>query len=289
MFLDDLVMDISGKDLSKQIRKSIKKEIDTLVGRKPYLVVILVGDDPASVIYTTRKVKACEEAGMKSELIRLPDSITQHQLLNQIEQLNNDAEVDGILVQLPLPAQINPDLIARAVSPEKDVDGFHPINLGKLLLGNDDGFIPCTPLGIIHLIEHHHIETAGKHAVIVGRSNIVGKPMAALLMHQAPYGNATVTVANSRTKHLQEITLQADILIAAIGKPKFITKSMVKKDAVVIDVGINRLEDNSLAGDVDYENVKTHCSMITPVPGGVGPMTIAMLLHNTLKSYRLRA
>ena len=281
-------MDIDGKALSKQIRDAIKKEVASLTGRKPYLVVILVGENPASKIYTSRKVKACKEAGMRSELIQFPDSITQQELLDKIKLLNENKDVDGILVQLPLPSQIEPDLIASSVSADKDVDGFHPVNLGRLLLGDNEGFVPCTPLGIKYLIEHYKIETAGKHVVIIGRSNIVGKPMAALLIHQAPYGNATVTIANSRTKNLKEITFKADILISAIGKPKVITKSMIKKDAVVIDVGINRLDDSSLVGDVDYANVKEHCSMITPVPGGVGPMTIAMLLQNTLKSYRAR-
>lgn len=286
--MDHFNMDIDGKTLSKQIRNAIREEVKILKGRKPYLAVILVGKNPASQIYTNRKVKACKEAGMQSKLIQLPDSISQQELIDHIEQLNKNSEVDGILVQLPLPPQIDPDRIAETVCPEKDVDGFHPINLGKLLLGNGEGFIPCTPLGIRKLIEHYKIETSGKHIVILGRSNIVGKPLAALLMHQASYGNATVTIANSRTKNLSKITQQADILIAAIGKPKFIKKSMIKRNAIVIDVGINRLDDSSLAGDVDYADAKEHCSMITPVPGGVGPMTIAMLLHNTLKSYRTR-
>jgi len=281
-------MEINGKAVSQQIRDEIKKEVDLISGRKPSLVVILVGEDPASQVYTGRKVKACKQAGMESKLIQLPDTTSQEELINLIKELNTAPDVDGILVQLPLPPQIDPDLIARTVHPEKDVDGFHPINLGKLFLGEDDGFIPCTPLGIIKLIEHFKIETAGKHAVIIGRSNIVGKPMAGLLMQRSPTGNATVTIAHSRTKNLEEVVRQADIVVAAIGKPKFVTKAMIKEDAVIIDVGINRLEDNSLVGDVDYENVKDHCRMITPVPGGVGPMTIAMLLHNTLKSYRAR-
>lgn len=288
-FRDYLGMDINGKQISKQIREKIKQTVSQLPGRKPCLAVILVGENPASEIYVNRKVMACKEAGMESILVNLPDTTAESELVTEIEKLNRDPSVDGILVQLPLPKEINSDLIAQTISPEKDVDGFHPVNLGKLLIGSTDGFIPCTPLGIQELLLHTGIDPAGKHAVIIGRSNIVGKPMAALLTQNAKGGNATVTIVHSRTQNLEEITREADIVIVAIGKPKFVNRSMVKKGAVVIDVGINRQSEKSIVGDADYESLKEHCSFITPVPGGVGPMTIAMLLQNTLKSFQQRA
>jgi methylenetetrahydrofolate dehydrogenase (NADP+) / methenyltetrahydrofolate cyclohydrolase len=278
-------MDINGKLIAREIREEIKKTISGLKGRKPCLTVILVGDNPASNVYVNHKVKACKESGMLSILQRFPADISQQQLIDAIESLNHNPTIDGILVQLPLPDHINPGIIASTVAPSKDVDGFHPINQGKLLLGEEDGFIPCTPLGIQAILKKINVDPAGKHAVILGRSNIVGKPMAALLIQNKHMGNATVTIAHSRTENLSSMLLSADILIVAVGKPLFVKASMVKQGAVVIDVGINRLENNTLVGDVDYHNVKDKC-LITPVPGGVGPMTIAMLLQNTLKSYR---
>lgn len=289
LFGDDLSMDINGKHISKQVRDQIRQTVSQLPGRKPCLAVILVGQNPASEIYVKRKVKACEEAGMTSILRNLPDTTSQSSLIQEVENLNNDDTVDGILVQLPLPPSINPDLIAQTIHPKKDVDGFHPVNLGKLLIGESDGFVPCTPLGIQELLSHTGIDPKGKNVVIIGRSNIVGKPMAALLIQNSQGGNATVTIIHSRTKNLEEISQKADIIIVAIGKPKFLNASMVKKGAVVIDVGINRDGEKSIVGDADYDSLKDHCSYITPVPGGVGPMTIAMLLQNTLKSYQQRA
>ena len=279
-------MDINGKIIARQIRERIKETVSQFSGRKPCLAVILVGDNPASQIYVNRKVKACKEVGMTSILRNLPDSISEHELLAEINKLNEDTAIDGILVQLPLPKQINPDLIAQTIRPDKDVDGFHPVNIGKLLLGFTDGFVPCTPLGIQYLLKQTGIDTIGKHVVIIGRSNIVGKPIAALLSQNTPDGNATVTIAHSKTQNLQILTKTADIIIVAIGIPRFLKKSMVKKGAVVIDVGINREGEKTIVGDANYNALKDHCSHITPVPGGVGPMTIAMLLQNTLKSYQ---
>lgn len=282
-------MDINGKQISKQVRDQIKETVSQLTGRKPCLAVILVGNNPASEIYVKRKVKACQEAGMTSILRNLPENTAQSTLIQEIENLNNDNSIDGILVQLPLPSSINPDIIAQTIHPEKDVDGFHPVNVGKLLIGATDGFVPCTPLGIQEILFRTGINPEGKNVVIIGRSNIVGKPMAALLVQNTTKGNATVTIVHSRTKNLENITLEADIIIVAIGSPKFLTASMVKKGAVVIDVGINREGEKSIVGDADYHSLKDHCSYITPVPGGVGPMTIAMLLQNTLKSFQQRA
>lgn len=283
---------IDGKKISSQIQKEFSDFVNSLTDRKPCLAVILVGNNPASEIYISKKTKACEEIGIDSKKFCLPEETSEEQLLHHIDSLNKNPEIDGILVQLPLPKHINPTTITIGISPEKDVDGLHPLNLGKLSLEHDStGFVPCTPLGIKVLLEKHYIDTTGKHAVIVGRSTIVGKPMASLLLQKEKYGNATVTVAHGQSKNLSEICLQADILISAVGKPLLIKEEMVKSGVVVIDVGINRISDpnkasgHKLVGDVDYKNVKKKCSYITPVPGGVGPMTIAMLMNNTIKSY----
>jgi methylenetetrahydrofolate dehydrogenase (NADP+) / methenyltetrahydrofolate cyclohydrolase len=287
-------MIIDGKKIAQEIQDEIKAALLNNRARKPCLAVVLVGEHPASQIYVNRKAQACEDVGIRSLKLELPPTTSESALLKQIEQLNNDPDVDGILVQLPLPHQINPTHITEAIKPEKDVDGFHPTNVGKMLIGETDGFLPCTPLGIRMLLERSKIEVAGKHALILGRSNIVGKPMAAILMQSNPEGNATVTIAHSRTRDLAALTKQADIIIAAIGQPLFLKADMIKEGAVVIDVGINKIEDASrstgyrIVGDADFANIKDKCSFITPVPGGVGPMTIAMLLSNTLKSYYRR-
>lgn len=284
---------IDGKSIAAEIEEELAGKIKLLTGRKPTLAVVLVGEHPPSRIYVNKKTKACINVGIHSIKSHLPDTTSEQELLDEIERLNRDPSVDGILVQLPLPPHINPNKINSAISPDKDVDGFHPINVGKLLIGDTDGFQPCTPLGIKVLLERTGIIVEGKHVVIVGRSNIVGKPMAAMMM-QAPWGNATVTVAHRKSIDLSSYTILADILITAVGQPNFITADMVKKGVVVIDVGINKINDateisaSKVVGDVDFEHVKEKCSFITPVPGGVGPMTIAMLLHNTLKSYKLR-
>jgi methylenetetrahydrofolate dehydrogenase (NADP+)/methenyltetrahydrofolate cyclohydrolase len=286
-------MIIHGKEIAEQIQVEIKSVVAGLK-RKPGLAVILVGENPASQMYVSKKIEACNQVGMVSKKIELAASSTESEILKKIAELNADPAIDGILVQLPLPTHVNPQHIIMAVSPEKDVDGFHPFNIGKLLIGHTDGFVSCTPLGIQELLARSGIEMTGKHAVVVGRSNIVGKPMAALLMQNSPQGNATVTVAHSQTQNLQQLCLMADVLIAAVGKPLFITADMVKDGAVVIDVGIHRIDDKSspkgykIVGDVDFDHVKQKTSFITPVPGGVGPMTIAMLLHNTLLSYNRR-
>ena len=282
---------IDGKIIAMQVQQEIKQGLANITGRKPCLAVILVGDHPASEIYVDRKAKACAEVGILSLKKQLPKSTTEAALISEIEALNADNSVDGILVQLPLPEQINPINIIHRISPAKDVDGLHPENVGKMLIGEQSGFIPCTPLGIKVLLERCNIEVAGKHVVILGRSNLVGKPTAAILMQNTLGGNATVTVAHSRTANLAALCRMADILIAAIGQPRFVTAEMVKDGAVVVDVGINKIEDKSrsvgyqIVGDVDFETVKDKCAYITPVPGGIGPMTIAMLLSNTLKSY----
>jgi methylenetetrahydrofolate dehydrogenase (NADP+)/methenyltetrahydrofolate cyclohydrolase len=280
-------MIIDGKAISSQIQHEIKGVVEKIQGRKPCLAVILVGDNSASRIYVKRKTEACEFVGITSIRKEFPSTISEKELLHEVDLLNRDAKVDGILIQLPLPSHIRTNLVMLKIDPNKDVDGFHPVNMGKLLIGETDGFFPCTPLGIKVLLERTGVQVEGKHAVVIGRSTIVGKPMAAMLMQNTPGCNATVTVAHSKTKNLAELCRQADILIAAIGKPHTITKDMVKDRAVVIDVGINRLEDH-LVGDVDFNEVKDKCSFITPVPGGVGPMTIAMLLSNTLKSFQKR-
>lgn len=278
---------IDGKQIAKTIREELKKEIILFKDRKPGLAFILVGQDPASQTYVRMKKKACLEIGMHSEIRELPGSIAEEELLFHIDTFNQDKEIDGILVQQPLPSHISEAKIVQAVSPKKDVDGFHPMNIGKLLSGDANGFAACTPLGVMQLLERCKINPTGQHVVILGRSNIVGKPLAALLLQKKPYANATVTIAHSYTRNTVEICQTADILIAAIGKAHFIKPEMIKEGAVVIDVGINRV-NNKLVGDVDFESVKEKTSAITPVPGGVGPMTIAMLLSNTLLSYKMR-
>ena len=275
---------VYGSEIAKKIKAKLAAKMQTLKQegkRLPKLCVVLVGNHPASLSYVTGKEKACREIGMENDLIRLPQDISEKTLLDFIRKLNADAAVDGILVQLPLPAHINEHKVLFAIDPAKDVDGFHPISLGKLML-QEDTFISCTPKGIMRILEEiGYDDLSGKKAVVVGRSNIVGNPVAQLLMNK----HATVTVCHSRTKNVEEIAAQADILIAAIGKPRYIHASWVKEGAVVIDVGINRDENNKLCGDVDFEAVKEKAAYITPVPKGVGPMTIAMLLENTLEAY----
>ncbi len=288
--MDDKIID--GKLLSANVKEEVRQKTEELIkaGIHPGLVVILVGEDPASAIYVRNKGKACEKAGIYSETIKLAATTAENELLNLIDSLNNDAKFHGILVQLPLPDHINEEKIIAAVSPDKDVDCFHPVNVGKLVSGKPY-VIPCTPAGIMELIRASEIETEGKHVVVIGRSNIVGKPMANLLMQKSKGANATVTVVHSRTNNIENFTRQAEILIAAIGKANFVTSNMIKKGVAIIDVGINRIPaDNekgyTLAGDVDFNDVLPHVSKITPVPGGVGPMTIAMLLKNTLTAAR---
>lgn len=272
---------IDGKNLAKNIRESLKDEVKELKNAEiyPKLAVIMVGDDKASKVYVKNKSKACEDVGIAYEEYLLPASTKMQELLELIEKLNNDETIHGILVQSPLPNGLDANEAFRTISPKKDVDGFHPINVGKLSL-NQDCFISCTPYGIIKMLESYNIPIEGANAVIIGRSNIVGKPLAKCLLNK----NATVTVCHSKTKNLKEITKNADILIAAIGKPKFVTENMVKNGATVIDVGINRTDDGKLVGDTDFENIKEKVQYITPVPGGVGPMTIAMLMYNVVKA-----
>lgn len=270
---------LSGRAFAKEVRKNLKDEILRIGGRPPGLAVIIVGDDPASSVYVAMKEKACGRAGIESTVIRLKESISQEKLLQEIDRLNEDPSVDGILCQLPLPDHISADTVASAILPGKDVDGFHPENVGRLWRG-EEGLFPCTPVGIIALMKHSSIDIDGADAVIVGRSNIVGKPLAALLLRE----NATVCVAHSHTSDLKGLCSRADILIAAVGRPRFITKEFVKPGATVIDVGISRTEDG-LAGDVDFDEVAPICGAITPVPGGVGPLTIAFLLSNTVKAW----
>jgi methylenetetrahydrofolate dehydrogenase (NADP+) / methenyltetrahydrofolate cyclohydrolase len=280
---------IDGTAIAKKIQDQVAHAIAHLKHRKPGLAFILVGENPASQTYIRMKKRRCEEVGILSFDSILPDSATEEQLLKEIEKFNKDPAVDGILVQLPLPWHINTMTIMSSVDPEKDVDGFHPINVGKMLLGETSGFLPCTPHGIQVLLTHAQIPILGKHVVIVGRSNIVGKPLAAILIQKSPHSNATVTVAHSLTENLSEICRSADILVAAMGNPHFIKSNMVKKGAVIVDVGINRISEKgkeTIVGDVDFESVAPLCSHITPVPGGVGPMTIAILLSNTLLSYQ---
>ncbi|MHC4270733.1 MAG: bifunctional methylenetetrahydrofolate dehydrogenase/methenyltetrahydrofolate cyclohydrolase FolD [Planctomycetota bacterium] len=287
---------IDGKKIAQQMREELKKEVEELKvkGIVPGLGVILVGDDPASQSYVRSKERACEKIGIYSDDNRLPAETTQEELLNLIDKMNSDDKIHGILVQLPLPEQIDEQAVLLAVSPGKDVDGFHPVNIGKMVAGQD-AFLPCTPHGIIQLLIKSDVTIEGSHSVIVGRSNIVGKPLANLLIQKSPTGNATVTVCHTRTKSISHHTLQADILVAAAGRPDTITADMVKEGAVVIDVGVNRVEDQTkekgyrLVGDVDFEAVKEKASLITPVPGGVGPMTITMLLYNTVESAKRKA
>lgn len=278
---------ISGKDIAKYKKESMKLKVAEYCekyGRLPHLAVILIGDDAGSISYVKGKEKACGEIGIKNSTIVYPTSISEEELINKIISLNNDNTVDGILVQLPLPKHIHSSNVINAIDPNKDVDGFHPKNVASLYL-KEPGILPCTPKGIIEVLESASIDIEGKEACVIGRSNIVGLPVSKLLLDK----NATVTIAHSRTKNLKEITKKADILIAAVGKPLFVKADMVKDGAVVIDVGVNRNpETGKLCGDVDFEKCKEKASAITPVPGGVGPMTIAMLLHNTLIAYKMR-
>ena len=283
---------LDGKAIARELREEVAAGTAKLLARgvRPGLAVVLVGDDPASAVYVKSKGKACEEAGMHSVTIRLPAETTQHQLDAQVDALNADPAIHGILVQMPLPKHIAADSVIRRIKPEKDVDGFHPVNVGKMLIGDTDGFVPCTPAGIQVMLQRAGVKTAGKECVIVGRSNIVGKPMVALMLQNTPQANCTVTVCHSATTNMAAHTRRADILIAAAGKTHLIKRDMVKPGAVVIDVGISRIEDPStpsgyrLAGDVAFDEVREVASLITPVPGGVGPMTIAMLLKNTLRA-----
>ncbi len=274
---------IDGKAISKQIKDELKEEVAALKeqGKNVCLAVIQVGNDPASTVYVNNKKKACAYIGIESLAYELKEETTEEELVQLVKELNADEKVNGILVQLPLPKQINEDRIIQTIAPEKDVDGFHPISVGNLVIGTK-GFLPCTPAGIIQLLKRSGIEIQGKECVIVGRSNIVGKPMAILLLRE----NGTVTVTHSRTKDLKEVTKRADILVVAMGKPKFITEEYVKDGAVIIDVGMHRNAENKLCGDVDFDRVKDMASAITPVPGGVGPMTIAMLMNNCVESVR---
>ena len=283
---------IDGKATSLKVQKEIASEVENRLisgGKRPHLAAVLIGDDPASKAYVGHKVKACNNVGFESSLIERGSDITEEELLKIVENLNHDDSIDGFIVQLPLPSHIDPVKVIEAVSPDKDVDGFHPVNIGKMSLGLPT-FKPATPTGVMSLLEYHGIKTEGLHAVVVGRSDIVGNPMSALLRSNTEPGNCTVTQCHSRTKDLISHTLQADLLITAIGKPHFITADMVKEGAIIVDVGINRISDPSrksgsrLTGDVDFENVAPKCSWITPVPGGVGPMTIATLLQNTLQA-----
>ncbi|HOA91994.1 MAG TPA: bifunctional methylenetetrahydrofolate dehydrogenase/methenyltetrahydrofolate cyclohydrolase FolD [Bacillota bacterium] len=278
-------MIIDGKALAKEKRAEIAKQVEALKekGVTPGLAVVLVGEDPASQIYVRNKHKACEEVGIYSRKITLPEETTEEEILKIIDELNNDPEIDGILVQLPLPKHIDPDKVILSISPDKDVDGFHPVNAGRLLTGQD-GFFPCTPLAVMELIKSAGVDVSGKEAVVVGRSNIVGKPVSMLLLRE----NATVTICHSRTKNLADVCRRADILVAAVGRPEMITADYVKEGAVVIDVGINRVGEKKVVGDVAFDEVKDKAAYITPVPGGVGPMTITMLLYNTLLSAQKR-
>lgn len=272
---------IDGKRISQEIKDELREKVASLKeeGKEAALAVIQVGNDPASSVYVNNKKKACAYIGIESISYELPEETTEEELLALIDKLNQDDAVNGILVQLPVPPHINDDKIIQAISPKKDVDGFHPENVGNLVIG-EKGFVSCTPAGIIQLLKRSGVEIAGKNCVVIGRSNIVGKPMALLMLRE----NATVTVAHSKTQNLKEVCKQADILIVAIGKPQFITAEYVKEGAVVIDVGIHRDENNKLCGDVNYDEVAEHTAAITPVPGGVGPMTIAMLMNNCVES-----
>jgi methylenetetrahydrofolate dehydrogenase (NADP+)/methenyltetrahydrofolate cyclohydrolase len=285
---------IDGKKISEDIQNEIAVEVQAIIesgGKIPHLAAILVGSDGASETYVSSKVRTCEKVGFKSTLVRLPADVSEKELLHKMEELNFDDDIDGYIVQLPLPKHINEQRIIEAVDPKKDVDGFHPQNVGRMAL-NLPTYLPATPFGITQLLERYEIETAGKHCVVVGRSNIVGSPMSILMARNAPFGNSTVTLTHSRTPDLKEFTLKADILIVALGKPEFITADMVKEGVVVIDVGITRMKSDKtksgfkLFGDVKYDEVSEKASFITPVPGGVGPMTIASLLMNTLKASR---
>lgn len=283
---------IDGKALATRIKEEIKQEVESIVasgGKRPHLAAVLIGDDPASHAYVRGKVRSCEQVGFESTLVQRDADITEQELLQIVDDLNNDPGIDGFIVQLPLPGHIDESKVTLAVNPRKDVDGFHPVNIGRMTLGLP-AYLPATPFGIMQMLDRYNIETSGKSCCILGRSNIVGTPMSILLSRKAQPGNATVVLCHSRTRNIKDIAREADILIAAMGMPNFVTEDMVKEGAVVIDVGINRVDDATrkrgyrLVGDVDFEHVAPKCSYITPVPGGVGPMTITSLLMNTLKS-----
>jgi len=287
---------LSGKEASENIKSQLSNKIQHLKKRNfrlPHLVAVLIGNNGASETYIASKIKNCEEIGFQSSLIRFDETVSEPELLKKIQVLNEDDLTDGILVQLPLPKHIDEQKIINAISPDKDVDGFHPISIGRMVQGSPT-FIPATPYGIILLMQHYNIDAKGKHVVVIGRSNIVGRPISILLSSNKPYGNATVTLCHSHTPNLKELSLQADILIAALGKPGFVKNDMVKENAVVIDVGITRVEDSTakkgfrIKGDVSFNEVATKTSYITPVPGGVGLMTIAALLKNTMHAYLMR-
>ena len=284
---------LDGKKTSNDIKSELSILVDELMKkgkRPPHLAAVLVGNDGASLTYVGSKVRSCEKIGYQSTFIHLPETTSEDELLEQIHSLNTDKEIDGFIVQLPLPKHIDEEKVLMAVDPHKDVDGFHPTNFGKMAL-DMESFIPATPYGIVELLDRYKIDISGKHAVVIGRSNIVGRPMSILLSRKSSPGNATVTLTHSRTKNLEAITKEADIVVSALGVPNFLTKDMIKEGAIIIDVGITRVPDDSkpkgyvITGDVDYENVKEKASFITPVPGGVGPMTIAMLLQNTYHAY----
>jgi len=286
---------IDGKKLSNQIKEEIKHEVENIISngaKPPHLAAVLVGEDGASLTYVGSKVRSCAQVGFKSTLVKLPENIKEKDLLSKIAELNNDEEIDGFIVQLPLPKHIDEEKILLAINPDKDVDGFHPTNFGKMAL-NMKTFIPATPFGIMELLKRYKIETSGKNTVVIGRSNIVGRPISILMNSKGNPGDSTVTVVHSRTVNLESYTKNADIIISALGIPDFVKKEMVKKGVVIIDVGITRVKDNNspkgyvIKGDVDFDSVKEKASYITPVPGGVGPMTIAMLLKNTLLSKSL--
>jgi methylenetetrahydrofolate dehydrogenase (NADP+)/methenyltetrahydrofolate cyclohydrolase len=270
---------LSGRSFASEVRKSLAAEISEDPGRPPGLAVMIVGHDPASDVYVSMKEKACRKVGISGQVLRFPETVSQEDLLAEVDRLNRDPSVDGILVQLPLPGHISADAVASAVLPSKDVDGFHPVNVGRLWRG-EEGLFPCTPVGITAMLKHYGVALDGRRAVIVGRSNIVGKPMAALLLRN----HCTVSIAHSHTRDLKGLCSGADILVAAVGRARFITSEFVKPGAAVIDVGTNRTEDG-LVGDVDFQSVKDKCGAITPVPGGVGPLTIAFLLSNTVKAW----
>ncbi|HCA05279.1 MAG TPA: bifunctional methylenetetrahydrofolate dehydrogenase/methenyltetrahydrofolate cyclohydrolase FolD [Ruminococcaceae bacterium] len=277
---------IDGKKVSAEVKEKVRLETLDLIekhGVTPGLAVVIVGDDPASRVYVNNKKKACDFVGFKSEEYALPASTTQEELLALVDTLNEKTDINGILVQLPLPKHLDDKAVIERISPQKDVDAFHAVNVGKIMLGEYD-FLPCTPAGVMEMLHYYDISVEGKECVVIGRSNIVGKPMGMLLLHK----NGTVTICHSRTKNLKEVCLRADILVAAVGIPKFVKADMVKQGAVVIDVGMDRDENGKLCGDVDFENVKDKCSYITPVPGGVGPMTIATLMKNTIKACKLQ-
>ena len=285
---------IDGKDLSQKIKAEIAVEVEKIKtggGKTPHLAAVLVGDNPASKVYVRNKVRSCEQVGFKSTLVQKPSDISEDELIETVHYLNNNDDIDGFIVQLPLPKHIDEHRVTLAIDPKKDVDGFHPVNFGRMALGLPC-YLPATPYGIVTMLDRYNIETSGKHAVVIGRSSIVGTPMSILLSRKAKVGNCTVTITHSRTQNLAGLLRTADIIVAAIGIPNFVKADMVQRGAVIIDVGINRVDDTTakrgyrLVGDVDYENVAPLCSHITPVPGGVGPMTVTSLMLNTLKASR---